>query len=603
MTTAYRLGISVGVSGRGISGGFLSGAANGFRNAGGQATTGSRGVGAFNKSLTATQRVVEGFRTSTATFAQGLSSVAEHAQRSAVGLRNLALGAGAVGVGLAAALVKSNRDLENQTLAMTGLINANLQFKNARGGLLNQEENFRASMRASNKVIDQMRADAAKGAGNTEERILAFNATLNAVTGAAGGNLQTVRKLANQVVTVSKLSLQLMNDPAQAARDAQAILEGRAQADVNLFQFLKAQLGDAGAFNKLTAPERLERFTKALSGIATPSLIKAQAQSFDGLTSSLGDFAAKLTQVLGGPLFARIRQGLSSILTRLSDSQDTLTIWAQRVGEGIGRGFDLALQFGSRLAAFTQSTIIPIFNQVWPVIQRITSFISDLAQIVAARLTPIVQFFAATFSDGFALVQGWLKDNQPFVNDFVDGLKLTVKWGADLLGWAVGFIGTGLGAVIAGIGVGVMAVFAGFKRLDDFLKQFGFIGLIKGFGAAMLDMKNQILNALDGILLGFLNTIKSIPGADLLGLGGGARDLLGQRMNSRDIATGAAYNAAMPPSGNTTVNVTNHVTTSDPQAAAAAVNRGVGRAVTSAQPGSGKTGAPITMNPILGGIR
>ncbi len=565
------------------------------------------------------------------------------AQMTMQGVFSLRMLAATAGAGLlGSAMVQTNRSFEQQQIGMAALIKSTVDYRDSTGKLMGDQAAFQESLKVSSSLIRQYEMDALKGAGTTDERIIVTNATVKTLMGQAGGSLVTMRSLANEVVTTSKLVPQLAGDIGQAARDASLILSGNANSDTLLFTFLRDQLGEASTFNKLTAPERLIKFREAMRTMATPALINAQATSFDGLTSSLSDFAAKMTRTLGQPFFGQVKAGMQSLVNYLVTSDGSPTKAAKqietqvtRVGAVLGNVTNKVVNFlvtvGSKVVAIGLGAYNLFQTYITPAIDAVV---------------PIFQGFFNTLKTGVS----WVTDNIggmfSLVSDNSGKVNTNFQKGAVFLAQltanAASFIGLGFGAVLAPIAIGVAAIGTGvIAVLKTAVEGFGILateinsrgsgitGFIKlmgelweGVGAIFNSVIVQPITsffngmvtwatkALDDTFEAVLkfgrNTIETSRGIPVIGGAlGGAADLSGasaaiddqlaqisQRRNERERQAALDRRVAAAASG-VAVNVNQTITAPSPQLAAAAANRGVGVAVAKNIPGAGKVGAPI----------
>lgn len=586
----YRLGINIDTVSRGVRS-FASGARAGFRSAGQNATRATSPVQRFTQAGRQASSVYSSFgRTAqhagrgVASFGKGVGQIpsllgkfksgVSNVVSSVFNLQNALIGAAALMTGgvFYKALIGSNAELENQQLGMAAVINANLQFKNSTGQLLDSRENFNEAMKVSSTLVNQFTRDAIKSAGSSQELIEIANVAINP-TLAAGGSVQTVRELANQALSVAKI---LNIDTPQAARDIQQILSGNAGSEVLTFRGLRSFLGSAEEFNALTAPQRLAKLQDAMARFATPEAIAAQANSWKGLTSSIGDFWTLTTRTLGGPLFAKIKGGLQRIVEALVDAEgnptelaNNITARVTAIGEGIARGFDRSVKFGNQLATFYRTKLYPALQ---------------------TYVLPVIRYFVKTFQQGFEVVSGFIKQNPEFVDKMIKGAAVVLA----LTTAAAGFTALGLGAIFVGLAWTIGQVFSIVTDVTDAFETLGQIGskswrdielsLLKS-SQSMID--NPVFKALavatgTGSVLahkGFIDQrIAMLEAQDTPSTFGGTGFKGGGGWGGTDVGG---------------VIVNQNIVTSDPTAAANASARLLGGAVQKSIPGAGKTGTNI----------
>ncbi len=498
-------------------------------------------------------------------------------------LRNALIATAAVltGGALFQGLIGTNQALEDQTISMAALIKANTTFTTSQGTTLTGQDAFNASLETSNKLINQFRADALRGAGTSAERIAIFNAALNPAQ-TAGANLQGIRALTNEALTVSKLVPQLRNDANQAARDVNLILSGNAGTEVALFSFLKSRLGDAESFNALTAPERLARLRAALQEFADPAVVKAQAESFSGLVSSFADLRDVAFQTLGGPLFAKAKQGLSGLLSSLIDQEGNPTNRAKeiqasllRIGNGIVSFIQKVRDFGQRAIGFYKEYVAPAIQE---------------------NIMPFVSMFVERFSQGFQLINQYLRENQQYIKPMIKGFIYFQAAYIGVYAVVAGFIGLGLGAVIFGI-------VAAFTEMSKWVKiVVSDLGIFINNAKTIADsVANFFLNSFDRIFLGFVNMARDVVGAakgvPVLGsLIGGIDSSLGAAAGLDSLASSIQLRMNERSGQPITNYITQHISTNDATVAGNTAARGVGRAVQKSVPGAGRTGNNVMLS-------
>jgi hypothetical protein len=308
-------------------------------------------------------------------------------------------------------------------------------------------------------------------------------------------------------------------------------------------------------------------------------------------------------------LVATIMTGVGDVIGFVTQNMPIITAIADLLLSNFRDGFNWVIQ---NMPAIKEA-ISRAFTQATPFIMGVIGFLGELRDMVKTDLTPIISYFVATFADGMTIVNGWFAENQDLVRDAVEGFRGFVKVGSQIVAWGAAFIGLGIGATLSAMAVYVLRVFAGYKRLYDYVAKYGVGGLIRDIGASFLMMRNDVLNALDEVLKGFIDMARGLPGADqLFGLDKMSAEITQRQMN-RNFETNDAFSppAQLPatPVPNTddagiktnppavtvapSITVNQTIQTSDPQAAAAAANRGVQRAVSRGVDPS-KLGAPLT---------
>jgi hypothetical protein len=553
----YRLGINVGIAGKNISSQFRTMTSH-LSRFGKQAGTSAGGVGllsyswkTFRAGLTNLPQLgsrLTGFFTNTRSSLQSFGKSLFSLQGLLAGV-GIALSAGAFYNGL----IGTNAALEQQSLSMSGVLNANLVFRDSTGQLLGPQESFQKSLLVSQDLMAKFRKDAIFSVGTSQDLIDVATLAMQPVL-SAGGTLDTVRSIANDAVSVGKVA---GIDASQSSRDIMQILGGNAGIEVATFRFLKPFLGDTETFNKLTAPERLAKLQTAMKQFATPELIAAQANSWSGLTSSLSEYLNLFVTTAGTKLFEKVKAGALTVVTFLTNNYDKFVAIAERVGNGIARAFD--------------------------------------------RVKPVMNFFINTFDK----VNQFMQANPVLANQVTDGLTALAGVVGILTVGAAAFMGLGLGTILVGIGLASNKVAAGAAYLHSaWLEAGGGVqGVLTVLKNAFEGLSIVTANFFDNLKLSFFTTVRDIGRqiestpfigkflgftGDQLGLSSALDSQIAMLNNNINARGGSTWSP--------TISIQNTISTTDPQAAADAVNRTTERAVQKSVP-TERLGTSLTLQP------
>jgi hypothetical protein len=407
-------GVNLGLSVSGFGGGAVSAFSRGIRGLGGASTKTARGVG---------------FLTSTA---WGLTR--------AVGA--FSAGVGLAGVGAFAALGRAgiglNNTLESTRLGMAATIGANLKFADSFGHALNASDSFSQSMKVSSNLIKDFEARALKLPGSSTELSNLFSAALNPSL-SAGKSLKDITDLSAGAMTFAKV---IKNDIPQASRDLQLLLTGNAGTDNRTWSLINSNIGmTAQQFNKLPKPERFELLGKAFKNFATPEIVNAYANSWDGLTSSFQDLLDQGTRAFGAPLFKEFKGLLSDSIGFLSNNKTEVQSFATTLGSGLAGGVRAVVSVGGKL--------FNVLGNVWgqvkglmPSGKSLNVFFDDLATTfgtvaVAAfqigvtiwkAVSPIRTALGGILKDGFNKLSAWFTQNQAGISQFGQELASGAVW-------------------------------------------------------------------------------------------------------------------------------------------------------------------------------
>jgi hypothetical protein len=595
------VGVKLSVSGGNTSGALrgVAASARGLRSSATGATAGLRGL---NLMQTMTTR-------GAGLASRGLSAVGRTARasvgmvggltRSLFSLQGVLAGVAALAVGgsLFDKLIGGNAQLQSQQLGLAATIGANLKFVDSQGRVLKSGEAFQKSMAISSQMVEQFRQDALKAPGSSQDLIQLFQGAVNPAL-SAGKSLPEIRKITNEALTFAKV---IGNDIPQASRDLQLLLTGNAGMDNRTWQLLASSVGyTAEQFNKLPAPERFRLLSGAFREFATPEVVEAYANSWDGLTSSLGDLIDQTLLVVGGPVFKELSKLIKDAVGYLSDPKNKAEIAAFARGLGVG------LADGIRTVVGVGRTLISWFTSGKANLEPFMALLVSVGTFLSAKLGPTVTFFGEVFSGAFELVSTWFRENQPAINEAWSGFMEIAGAILNVTIMAGGFIALGLGAIITAIGMAVVSVLSRVRAWAAFMGTLperlaiGFERIKLAFfrmGLGLLEnaKKNPIL----GFLFGLTGIDKAIAALSK------AADQMDRALGQREARVQLQQEAADPSNerrqyqasrllgvmdGGVNVTVNQQIMSSDPQAAGAASARGTGRAVKGAV-SSGRTGS------------
>ncbi|NJK43717.1 MAG: hypothetical protein HC933_05040 [Pleurocapsa sp. SU_196_0] len=598
----YSVGIRINAT-AGNTASSLRGVSDGVRRVGSNATGATRGI----RGYTAAQNLL----TRGAGFAsRGLGALGRMARssvgavggltRSLVSLQGMLAGVAALAVGgsLFDKLIGGNAQLQGQQLGLAATIGANLKFVDSQGRVLKSSEAFQKSMSVSSQMVEQFRQDALKAPGSSADLIQLFQGAVNPAL-SAGKSLPEIRQITNEALTFAKV---IGNDIPQASRDLQLLLTGNAGMDNRTWQLLASSVGyTAEQFNKLPAPERFRLLSGAFREFATPEVVDAYANSWDGLTSSLGDLIDQTLLVVGGPVFKELSKLIKDAVGYLSDPKNKAEIneFARALGVGIADGIRTLVTVGR--------TLIKWFTTGQASLEPFLSLLISVGTFLSTKLEPTIAFFGETFSGAFELVSTWFNENQPAINEAWAGFQEIAGAILNVTIMAGGFIALGLGTIITAIGMAVVSVLSRVRAWAAFMGTLperlaiGFERIKLAFfrmGLGLLEnaKKNPIL----GFLFGLTGIDKAIAALSK------AADQMDRALGQREARVQLQQEAADPSNerrqyqatrllgamgtGDVTVNVNQQINSSDPQAAGAAAARGTGRAVKGAL-SSGRTGS------------
>jgi hypothetical protein len=378
-----------------------------------------------------------------------------------IGVAGAALAGVAAIAAFAARGVGLNKELEGMRLGMAATIGANLEFVNSQGKVLKGGAAFQESMRVSSKLIEEFRQDALKLPGSSQELATLFQGALNPSL-AAGKTTNQIKELSKSAMTFAKV---IGNDMPQAGRDLQLILTGNAGVDNKTWSQINQTIGmTAEEFNKLPKPERFEKLQKAFKAFATPEVVNAYSQSWDGLTSSLGDVIDNINVAFTGPIFKEIKSILGESLGFLTDKKNAGAIKsiAVTLGQGVANGIKLVVNYGKGLIGF--------FNQFGGAVGPIFQYAQDLGKTFMDNLWPMLEGGAVIIEEMIGIFADWFRDNKPMVDAALENFKGLVGWVGQLVGAFASWMGMGIVGFIGGLAIGVTVFFGKLAAMVAFVK-------------------------------------------------------------------------------------------------------------------------------------
>jgi len=266
----------------------------------------------------------------------------------------LARGSTAIGglmrnlVGMGAAYVALRAVVGGIKAMADGALSYNVEIERTKIGLTaifqalsNGQQSWSQAASTSDKVFNDLQADAIKSVATTQELFGVYQAIVGPIM-AAGAGMDVVRKLTNDTVAASSV---LNVDLAQAQRDIGMMVRGTAGVDVKLFSVLKstgAISENAEQWNKnLSAGQRIAKLQTALAKFAPAG--ERFGKSWAGVTSTFKDIRQQFTQSAMKPVVDAMGRSLDRVNTYLINNQDRirgkLTAWGESFAAKIESAF------------------------------------------------------------------------------------------------------------------------------------------------------------------------------------------------------------------------------------------------------------------------
>lgn len=285
----------------------------------------------------------------------------------------------AIGIGVVYALRKAMLDLngqaENAQIAIAGMIQA--------GGVVKEWD---AAMNVTEGVMAQIRKDAAELPGEFDDFLQVFQSALPKAL-ESGLNPQQVAKFTNAFGAVS---IALGTDAAQAGRDLQLMLSGRAGAHVAMWNKLSSHIGKtAEEFNKLDIVARRKAIEAATGKFG--DMISAYGNTWDAIYSTTTTHAKNLMRIASQPMFNQMKETYKGINKYLDENQAKIERIARLLGKSVVHGVN-AVEEGFKRVYKTISAIVnsPAFkiltNTLGKMASKAMSAIGSAVSGAAARV-------------------------------------------------------------------------------------------------------------------------------------------------------------------------------------------------------------------------
>lgn len=256
-----------------------------------------------------------------------------------IGMMGVAAVGGVAAMGvrtLARDMVSLNSATQDTTIGIAGMLQAN-------GGAAT----FANGMEQAGAALARIRQDADALPGEAQDFVNVFSAALPAALQSGMRSALDVSQFTNQFAAVG---IAFHVDSGQAGRDLRQLLQGRAGADVAMWNNLQANVGKtAEQFNHMTAPQRLAALQRATGQYS--DMVGAFGGTFGTATSTLVSKAHRLEELATKPLFDRATARLQEMGTYLTANGPMIEATVTRWGEQGAHAFDVLYERGAR--AFT----------------------------------------------------------------------------------------------------------------------------------------------------------------------------------------------------------------------------------------------------------
>lgn len=218
-------------------------------------------------------------------------------------------------------LIQYNSTMEQSQIQMAGLM--------AQAG----SGNFTGNLDKAATLMRQMRDDAAKTVGTTQDYVAMASQLVQPLT-MAGGKLEDIREMTRLSVVGSKA---MGIDATVSARDIDQAVRGMYRSVDQFTGKLLTPMGFGGEegrrkFNALSMQERFAKVKESLKSKAIEDMAQAQENTFEGQFSTFESIAKQTMGAVGLPLFKGITGQLKEWNTWLQQNEKRVESIASTLG-------------------------------------------------------------------------------------------------------------------------------------------------------------------------------------------------------------------------------------------------------------------------------
>lgn len=269
-----------------------------------------------------------------------LDGAAAMLERVGVAAAGLATGAAAMGLrGLLYGVTNLNAQARETAIGIAGMLQA--------GGAVGT---FEEGMGRAGAVLTQIRRDADALPGEAQDFVNVFRTALPSVLDAGVSSVLDASRFTNQFGAVA-VAFQV--DSGQAGRDLRQMLQGRAGADVAMWNNLSSLIGkSAKEFNHLTAPQRLAALQSAVGRYG--DMIGAYGGTFGTALSTVESKAKDLLRTASEPLYESATQRLQELGGWMTVHGPQFEAQVQRWGQRGADAFDRIFERGRHAVTYVR---------------------------------------------------------------------------------------------------------------------------------------------------------------------------------------------------------------------------------------------------------
>lgn len=281
--------------------------------------------------------------------------------------------------GITKELIDQAAQWERMKIGMATLLMGANEFSSATQGQLDKQEQFNRALLVSDKLMQELRVDAMKNVGTTQDLVGIFKGLQMAVAGSSKANenyIEKTRVLSNQVmIAANALGPEVLRGgTTQAVREVNEILHDRITI-INKFaqgigltkdEFKKLRREGMSAFDILET--RMKLFGNARS---------VMANSFAGLSTTLKDMIQFAEQSIGKFGFERLEGFM----------RDIVGMFVKEMPDGTAKLTDGFQKFVSTLAPIFDELMIPLIG----IGKQLVALVIENAPAIVMMIRLIVQ--------------------------------------------------------------------------------------------------------------------------------------------------------------------------------------------------------------------
>ena len=284
-----------------------------------------------------------------------LDGVASRIERVGLAAAGMIGGAATLGVRmLVQGVTGLNSDLESTRIGMAAVFAGS-----------HVTGNFNQGLQVAAATLEEIRTAAAAIPGETSDLVGIFRDIQPLALGTGASVHQVVEQSAQLASVAATLGLNFH----EAGREYANLLAGRAGVENNLWNRMGMGVG-AQQFNQMSQARRAALLGSQLQTLGGPALVAYQ-HSWQGLTSTVMDFAHRQQGVFTAPLFDAAKSRLESITGLLERRGPEIEAQVSRWGHELSHWFNVGYEQGERFFHYVQGNWRQLRDEVLRAGERI----------------------------------------------------------------------------------------------------------------------------------------------------------------------------------------------------------------------------------------